>query len=166
MLATTASSDRVHPLLPPDRHAVHHFLTGRPWSRSTNSPVCVTIAHPYPLDTLQQRRSHSRHASLHRRPCPACARPVATLCATPPPLSLVSCGLEPPNRLRAAKTLRRTKLHPRVEPLRHEEGPKPTDAVCFPRHRRPIADSSLRPPSGPNSTSTSFTPAHCSSLAR
>jgi hypothetical protein len=82
------------------------------------------------------------------------------------PLSPVSCRLEPPSRLHAAKNLRRTELHPRVEPLRHEEGLKPTNAIRFPCHGRPIADSLLHPPSGPDSTSTSFTPAHCSSPAR
>jgi hypothetical protein len=128
--------------------------------------MCVAIAHPYPIHTSKQRRSHSHHASLHRHLCPARTQPAATLCAALPPLSSVSCRLEPPSRLCSVKNLRQMKLHPRVEPLRHKEGLKPTDTIHFPCHGRPIVDSSLQPPSGSDSTSTSFTPAHSSSLAR
>jgi hypothetical protein len=78
----------------------------------------------------------------------------------------VSCRLEPPGHPYAAKHLRRPKLHPWVEPLCHEEGPKPTDDIRFPHHGRPVMDSSLCPPYGPDSTWMSFTPMHCSSLAR
>jgi hypothetical protein len=102
--------------------------------RPTDSPMCAAIANPYPLHTSQQRRSHFHHASLHHRLCPTHARPAATLCAAPPPPSPVSCRLEPPSRLHAAKNHRQMKQHPRVEPLRHEEGPKPADVVRFPRH--------------------------------
>jgi hypothetical protein len=171
--STTLNRPEAHPGWPsfssvPGRghHAAHRFPTGHPRFRPVDSPVCTAIAQPYPLHTSQQRRSHSRHASLHCHLGPTRTRPAATLCAAPLPLPPVSCRLEPPSRLHAAKTLRRTKLHPRVQPLRHEEGPKPTDVVCFPRHGRPIMDSSLRPPFGPNLTSTSFTSVHCSSLAR
>jgi hypothetical protein len=135
-------------------------------SRPADSPVCAAIAHPYPLHTSHQRRNHSRHTSLHHHLCPTHTWPAATLCAAPLPLSPVSCHLEPPNRLHVAKTLRRTKLHPWIEPPCHEEGPKLTDVVRFPRHGHPIMDSLLHPPSGPNSTSMSFTPVHCSSLAQ
>jgi hypothetical protein len=120
--------------------------------------MCAAIAHPYPLHTLQQRRSHSHHASLHRRLCPARAQPATTLRAAPPLLCPVSCCLEPPSRPRAAKHLRRPKLHPRVEPLRHEEGSKPTNIVRFPCHGCPVADS---PPSAaihPSSSSVSSAP--------
>jgi hypothetical protein len=78
----------------------------------------------------------------------------------------MSYRLEPPSRIREAKNLHRTKLHPRVEPLHHEEGPKLTDVIHLPRHGRPIMDSSLRPPFGPDSAWTSFTPAHSSSSTR
>jgi hypothetical protein len=169
----TSNRPEAHPEWPsfssaPGRgcRAAHRFLTGRPRFRPADSPVCAAIAYPYPLHTSQQRRSHSYHASLHRRLCPTRAHPAATLCAAPPQLSPVSYLLELPSRLHAVRTLRRMKLHPRVEPLHHEEGPKPTDAIHFPRHGRPVIDSSLHPPFGPNSTSTSFTLAHCYSLAR
>jgi hypothetical protein len=148
------------------RCAAHRFPIGRPRFRPADSPMCAAIAHPYPLHTSQQRRSHSSHTSLHHRLCPAHARPAAMLCAVPLPLSPVSCHLEPPSRLRVDKTLCRTKLHPWIETPRHEEGPKLTDAVRFPHHGHPIVDSLLHPPSGPNSTSMSFTPVHCSSLAQ
>jgi hypothetical protein len=172
-LSPTSNQPEAHPGWPsfssvPGRghRAAHHLPISRPRFRSTDSPMCAAIAHPYPVHTSKQRRSHSHHASLHCRLCPARTQPAATLCAALPLLSSVSCRLEPPSRLCSVNNLRQMKLHPRVEPLRHREGPKLIDAIHFPCHGCPIVDSSLHPPSGPDSTSTSFTPAHSSSLAR